>query len=355
MAERYWVAAAQISAFAEEISFLQKGSELSRRSKLLPLRPFLDCHGLLRVGGRATLSKLAYSMRHPMILPGDHALTRLLISSEHLCLLHGGPSLVSASLSRRFYVLGSRRAIRLITRSCVICRRSSLRPQPQMLGQLPPARLVPGSVFQYVGVDYAGPVLIKSGSVRKPILTKAYVCVFVSFSVKAAHLELVTDLTSEAFLAALRRFVARRGKPSTVWSDNGTNFVGAARELKDLYSFLREQKTQGTISDYCTTQGINWKLIPESTPHFGGLWEAAVKSFKKHLKKIVANVRLSYEELSTVLTQIEACLNSRPLTPMPESDNGIEVLMPGHFLVGSPLEAIPDPSASFQSMSLVRQ
>ncbi len=199
------------------------------------------------------------------------------------------------------------------------------------------------------------PDVIKSGSVRKPILTNAYVCVFVSFSVKAAHLELVSDLTSEAFLAALRRFVLRRGKPSIVWSDNGTNFVCTARELKDLYSFLREQKTQGTISDYSTTQGINWKFIPESTPHFGGLWEVAVKSFKKHLRKVVTNVRLSYEELCTVLTQIEACLNFRPLTPMPESDDGIEVLTPGHFLIGSPLEAIPDPSASFQSMSLVRR
>lgn len=140
-----------------------------------------------------------------------------------------------------------------------------------------------------------------------------------------------------------------------MWSDNGTNFVGAARELKELFGFLRDQKTQTTISDYCTVQGIDWKFIPESTPHFGGLWEAAVRSFKKHLKRVVANVKLSYEELYTVLAQIEACLNSRPLTPMPESDDGIEVLTPGHFLVGSPLESIPDPSASFQSISLLRR
>ena len=224
-----------------------------------------------------------------------------------------------------------------------------------MLGQLPADRLIPGSVFQHVGVDYAGPIQIKLGSVRKPILMKAYVCVFVSFSVKAVHIELVSDLTSEAFIAALRRFVARRGKPSTIWSDNGTNFIGAARELRELYKFLREQETQRVISDYCTTQGINWKFIPEGAPHFGGLWEAAVKSLKKHLRKIVGNVRLTYEELTTVLTQIESCLNSRPLTPMPESDDGIEVLTPGHFLVGSPLQSIPDSSASFQRVSLLRR
>ena len=186
-AERYWIITVQASSFVEETSLLQKGSELSPKSKLLPLCPFLDPHGILQVGGRASLSKLPFSKCHPAILPGDHTLAKLIITSEHQCLLHGGPSLVAASLSRRFYVLGSRRAIRSITRSCVTCRRASLKLQPQMLGQLPADRLVPGSVFQYAGVDYAGPILIKSGSARKPILTKAYVCVFVSFSVKAIN------------------------------------------------------------------------------------------------------------------------------------------------------------------------
>ena len=354
-AETYWVATVQVSSFPREVSSLRRGSELSPKSKLLPLRPFLDRDGVLRVGGRAGLSRLSFSKRHPIILPGTHVLAKLLIAGEHQRLLHGGPSLVAASLSRRFHVLGSRRAVRSVTRSCITCRRASLRPQPQMLGQLPADRLVPGSTFQHVGVDYAGPVLLKSGSVRKPTLTKAYACVFVSFAVKAVHLELVSDLTSEAFLAALRRFVARRGKPSTVWSDNGTNFVGAAHELKELQDFLGEQETQRAISDYCATRGIEWKHIPERAPHFGGLWEAAVKSMKRHLRKIVGNVRLTYEELATVLTQVEACLNSRPLTPMPESEDGIEVLTPGHFLVGSPLESIPDPSASFRTTPLLRR
>ena len=116
---------------------------------------------------------------------------------------------------------------------------------------------------------------------------KAYVSVFVSFSVKAIHLELVSDLTTDAFIAALRRFIARRGKPSVIWSDHGTNFTGADRELKSLFEFLRRQQTQGTISQFCTAQNIEWKFIPEKAPHFGGLWEAAVKSMKLHLKKIV--------------------------------------------------------------------
>ena len=125
--------------------------------------------------------------------------------------------------------------IRSVTRKCITCCRYTARPKPQMLGQLPIERITPGAVFDKVGVDYAGPVFIKHGYVRKPTIVKAYICVIVSLSVKAVHLELVTDLTSEAFIACLKRFISRRGLPSLIWSDNGTNFVGAARELIELY------------------------------------------------------------------------------------------------------------------------
>ena len=177
---------------------------------------------------------------------------------------------------------------------------------------------------------------------RKPTIVKAYICLFVSLSVKAVHLELVTDLTSEAFIACLKRFISRRGLPSLIWSDNGTNFVGAARELKELYQFLRTQSTQDVVSRYLCDRKITWKFIPQHAPHFGGIWEASVKSMKAHLKRILGDVKLTYEELSTLLTQIEACLNSRPLVPLPNDDDGIEALTPGHFLIGKPLTALPD-------------
>ena len=122
---------------------------------------------------------------------------------------------------------------------------------------------------------------------------------------KAVHLELVSDLTSEGFIAALRRFVARRGKPHLLWSDNGSNFVGANRELKEMFTFLKESGVQHGISDFCSSQGINWKFIPERALHFGGLWEAAVRSMKLHLRKVIADSKLTYEELTTVLSQVE--------------------------------------------------
>ncbi len=186
------------------------------------------------------------------------------------------------------------------------------------------------------------------------------ICLFVCLSVKAVHLVLVSDLTTEAFVAALRRFIARRGYPSLIWSDHGTNFVGAKRELKELQAFLYSQTTctctQGAISEFCNSHNIEWRYIPERAPHFSGLWESAVRSTKTHLKRVVFTVKLTFEEFTTILTQIEACLNSRPLTPASTADDdGIEILTPRHFLVGKPLSALPDSQFSYRSVSLLRR
>ena len=225
-----------------------------------------------------------------------------------------------------------------------------------MMGQLPPERVTPDLVFSRVSVDYAGPLYIKYGYVRKPTVVKAYVAVFVSLSIKSVHLELVSDLTTDAFIACLRRFIARRGRPSLIWSDHGSNFLGAARQIKEPFQFLRSHESQDVISDFCSTENIVWKFIPEKAPHFGGLWEAAVKSFKRHLSRVVGEVKLTFEELSTVLAHIEACLNSRPLIILPGAeDSVIGALTPGHFLVGRPLQALPDPAAVHQSLTLLKR
>ena len=174
-------------------------------------------------------------------------------------------------------------------------------------------------------------------------------------SVKAVHIEVVSDLTTDAFQSCLQRFIARCGKPKTFMSDHGTNFVGADRELKNLTEFLQERKTQETVGKFCSSQAIQWKFVPEQAPHFGGIWEAAVKSLKTILKKVIGDVPLSFEEVTTILTQVEACLNSRPLTPISSEDDGIEVLTPGHFLIGQSLEAIPDAIESYRPVSTLHR
>ena len=139
-----------------------------------------------------------------------------------------------------------------------------------------------------------------------------------------------------ANIATLRHFIAQRGKPFVIWSDHGTNFVGATRELKQL---MENPEMRQVICGYCSNQGIQWKFIPEQSPNFGGLWKEAVKSFKFHVK-------VNFERLTTITTQTEACLNSRPLTPLPEISDEIEALTPSHFIISCPLEALPDPSSS---------
>ena len=331
---------------------MKADTRLPSSSPLLCLNPFLD-KGLLRVGGREKHFKRPYDAQHPMILHAKHPISTLLVRAEHVRLLHAGPLLLSASLSRRFHLVKGRNVIRSLTRACVICRRKS-RAKPQMMGQSPAERVTPGSVFDKVGVDYAGSIYTKIGAVRRPKIVKSYIAVFVSLSVKAVHLEAVSDLSADAFLACLRRFTARRGKPVLIWSDHGTNFTGTARLLSELHQFLHERETEKIVASFCTSQGITWDFIPEHAPHFGGLWEAAVKSTKKHLSRIVGNARLSFEELTTVLCQIEAVLNSRPLIPLPGDGDNIEVLTPGHFLIGRPLEAIPDPDIPDRSISSLR-
>ena len=354
-AEGYWLSVAQKDSFGEEVEHLKWASALAPKSKLKTLHPFLDSDGILRVLGRLQKSKLAYSAMYPAILAGSHPLTRIIIYSEHLRLLHAGPTLLSSVLSCKYHIIRARSSIRYVTRSCVICLRYSEKPKAQQMGQLLLERVTPDIVFENTGIDYAGPIYIKYGHVRKPVIVKAYICIFVSLSVKAVHLEIVSDLTSDAFIATLRRFISRRGKPKLLWSDHGSNFIGAKKDLKELFAFLKEQLTQNNISQFCSVQHIKWNFIPEKAPNFGGLWESTVKSMKYHLRRVTANVKLTFEEYSTVLAQIEACLNSRPLISLPSNDDGVSVLTPSHFLIGRPMEALPDPSFSYRPISLLRR
>lgn len=226
----------QRSHFDDEIRTLSKKRPLSASSPLLSLNPFIDPSSILRVAGRRQVSEASYDSRHPIILHGKHPLTRLIIRLEHARLLHEGPTLLATSLTR-YHIVGGCKVIRSVIRECIVCHNYSTRPQPQILGQPPTEHVTPGPVFDQVGVDYAGPVVLKYGYIRKTTIVKAYICIFVSLTVNAVQVDFVSDLTSGAFIACLRRFIIHRGCPSLIWSEWGTNFVGAAHEVKELYSF----------------------------------------------------------------------------------------------------------------------
>lgn len=180
---------------------------------------------------------------------------------------------------------------------------------------------------------------------------KVYVAVFVCMVTKAIHLKIVTDLTTDAFLGCLRRFFAQRGKCKALYSDNATNFKGAKNELEELYSLLDSKKSKEKIMTTLTNDKIEWHFIPPRTPHFGGVWEAAVRSLKHHLRRTVGETLLCYEEFETILCEIETILNSRPLTPMSADPSDLMVLTPAHFLIGQSFQTIPSVGYSEQKVN----
>ncbi|XP_011868350.1 PREDICTED: uncharacterized protein LOC105562254, partial [Vollenhovia emeryi] len=332
---------AQRKDFEREINLLTTGAELRNNSYLTHLRPFLDDNSVLRVNGRLHNADINEDQRHPMLLSSKNPLSTLLARHHHASNLHAGPQALLYSLRQQFWILGGRNLSRRIVHECVRCFRARPKFIHQLMGQLPPARVNQTRPFSKVGVDFCGPFICKP-RVRSKALLKTYISVFVCFVTKAIHLEVVTDLTTEAFLAALRRFISRRGRCSDIYSDNATNFVGADRSLQELKNLFETQRHQTTLHNACSEEGITWHTIPPNSPHFGGLWEAAVKAAKHHLKRALGSMSFTTEELNTVVIQTEACLNS-PITPMSTDPADLEALTPGHFLVGAPLNALPEP------------
>ncbi|XP_077266386.1 uncharacterized protein LOC143899738 [Temnothorax americanus] len=335
----------QAESFPEDIKSLAVRGVVSKGSPILKLNPFIDDSGILRVGGRIKSSFLPYAAKHPMLLPGHHSFSHLIIRHEHEAEFHAGPQATLAAIRQKYWLISARNVIRQIVRKCVTCFRSSPKPASTLMGNLPESRVnIPKKVFDKCGVDYAGPLYYKEGIRRNAKLIKCYIAIFVCFATKAVHIELASSLSSEAFLGVFRRFVSRRGCPSDIFSDNGLNFVGADRELRELADLIKNQAVQQQVIDQATSKGVNWHFIPPRSPHHGGLWEAAVKSAKRHLIKMTKDSHLRYEELETLLIQIEAILNSRPLTPVSSDSNDFIFLTPGHFLIGAPITSYPEPS-----------
>lgn len=237
---------------------------------LARLSPFADSDGIIRVGGRLRHANVNEDRNNPMLLPKACVLTTLLVRHFHINHLHAGLQLVSSLLSARFWVISSRSVIRRIVFKCVTCAKFRASSPSPVMGDLPESRIRPVRPFSNVGVDYAGPLVIKEGKRRNARSSKCYLAIFVCMAVKAVHLEVVSDLTTQTFIAALHRFVSRRGVPSNIYSDCGTNFQGARNVL---HTQLRDPAARVLFSAAIPCQ---WHFNPPAAPHFGGLWEAAV-------------------------------------------------------------------------------
>lgn len=324
--------------FETEYNLLEtKGTIQGQHSKLKTLCPYLDDKGLIRVSGRIQRAQLEKDTKHPIILPKGAHLTKLIVAEAHLKTLHGGPSLMMNYLRSAYWIIGARNLVKHHVHKCVVCVRQKANINHQLMGSLPSARCVPARPFFNSGVDYAGPINIRTTKGRGHRAFKGYICLFICMATRAIHLEVVSDMTTQAFLAAFKRFVSRRGHCAHMWSDNGTTFVGASKELKEIVTI------ESSAAEHLENSGTEWHFIPPRAPNFGGLWEAGIKATKFHLKRVIGDATLTYEELSTLLCQVEACLNSRPLSVIDTTEPGEPLpLSPGHFLIGEPILTVPE-------------
>ncbi|XP_037502495.1 uncharacterized protein LOC119376894 [Rhipicephalus sanguineus] len=332
-AERYWLAATQGEAFSDDISNLKAQRPLRKGSPVLPFNPYLDREGLMRVGGRLQFTDNHEETKHPIVLPGTHPFTLLLIKKEHVRMLHSGVRDTLAQLRESYWIIRGRQAVKKVIKRCLICRKQSCPPATEPVAPLPADRVTKGNPFDTVGIDFAGPLICQqSRDVRK-----CYIAIFTCAVTRAVHLELVSDMSTTAFLLAFKRFVARRGICSTIYSDNALTFKRAAKDLKAMFALLKSQEMQS----YFAGNQIRWKFIVERAAWWGGFWERLVRSVKVALRKVLGRSSLNFEELTTVLYEVEAVINSRPLTFTYEDAREPEPLSPAHFLVGRKLTTLP--------------
>lgn len=342
-ARDFWVRDAQGGAFESELRCLRNDTPIGKSSRLKALNPILSSDNIVRVGGRlANAETLSPHARSPSIIPKRSPLSALIVADAHNQTLHGGPSLMLAYMRRSYWVIDGPKEVKRYVKSCVKCFRWRASPSSQMMAALPAARVVPSRPFVNTALDYSGAIKVRASRGRGQHASKAYVCVFVCLATKAVHIELASDLSTDAFIAAYERFVARRGLCVNLYSDNATNFVGAARVFLRSERALFDASVQSTLA----ARGTNWHFSPPLSPHFNGLAESAIRSVKHHVRRIIGDTTLTFEEMSTVLSKIEACLNSRPLHPMSSEPTDFDVLTPGHFLIGEPTVTIPSLNAT---------
>ncbi|GFW64933.1 integrase catalytic domain-containing protein [Trichonephila clavipes] len=210
------------------------------------------------------------------------------------------------------------------------------------MGDLPKERIIPDKVFNSTVIDLSYPSLSKT-NIREKVLILKFVCnIFICLVTKAIHLEIISDLTSQALIARVKRFISRWGKCHKIFSDNGTNIIGPNPEMKALTTLVREREK--SLFAFFAKEHIEWSFIPPRSPNCGSLWEANIKSLIYHFKRVAGYSKFSYEELLTLINQIEAILNYQPLTPLSSDVDDLEVLTPAHFLIGRPITAIVEPS-----------
>ena len=305
-AETYWIRRAQ-----RNVDFSLK--------KYQQLSPFRDEDGIIRIYGRLKNIKVFDENRkHPILLPNNNAINRLIIQQAHEECVHPGHLRVMAEVRKRFWIIGLRSIAKSIGMKCTICRRWRGSALEQRMANLPSFRLNASCPFENTAIDYFGPFSMRYGYRSR---TKAYGVVFTCLTTRSVQVELATDMSTDTFLLALRRFISLYGSPKFVRSDNGSNFVGAANELREMIkSWKSDTNERKKLVNICNSHGIKWTFSTPLASHHNGAVESMVKSVKTSLNKLLKNQVYKEEEYRTIFAQVTSIINSRPLWPVSDGD-----------------------------------
>ena len=325
-----WIHSCQKEIYWKEIKNLTTPKQ-PRLVLVRQLRLFLDSKGFLRCGGRIHNAPLTEDTKFPYLLPPRHGFTALIISSVHAKLYHAGVSSTLTAIRQTYWIPTARRYIKTLLRHCTICRKQCGKPYSAPdPAPLPKNRTQSLPPFTVTGVDFTGALYIRHNHEEH----KVYICLFTCATTRAVHLEVVNDLSMETFLLAFRRFASRKSLPQVMMSDNASTYLSAAEELTKLLQ-----------SDNLTTSlgahGVVWKFVPKKAPWFGGFWERMIGLTKNCLKKVLGRSHISLPVLQTMIVEVEAVLNDRPLTYTSSDIDDPQPLTPAHLLYGRKIIRLP--------------
>ena len=296
---------------------------ISRSSPLLQYSPFVGSAGLIRSTGRIQrLEEVAFDMKHPILLDARQPVVTLFLSHLHCSHHHQGVDYLRAVVQQKYGILKLRSVLRSIHSRCIFCRKRRAQTITPMMSDLPKERLSPQSpVFWNTGVDYFGPFPV---SVRRST-EKRWCFLFTCLTTRAIHIEIVSSMDTSSCIMGIERFIARRGKPSIIWSDNGTNFVAAEKELVSTV-----ESWYSSAPPLLADKAIKWKFNPPAAPHHGGAWERLVRSCKQVFYAILGNQKLTDEVLRTTFALVEQSLNAQSITAVSSNPNELDALTPNH-------------------------
>jgi hypothetical protein len=327
-AERFIIKVVQHEAFGVEMEALQQNQRVAKGSSLIKFDPFLDSDGILRIGGRCDASVLlTYKEKHPIILPKTSHVSTLIAQYFHKQTFHQGRTTTLASLrGNGYWILGANQLIKTMVRKCVVCQKLRGEPVQQQMGALPKERLEPSPPFTFVGMDTFGPFIVKDRRTE----IKRWGIIFTCLYTRAVHLEVADDMTSDCFINALRNLTAIRGPVNCLFSDNGTNFIGAHNEMEVALDMV----TDPQLREFLCAKKIEFRTNPPEASHQGGIWERPIRTTRSVLNGMADKYKGRWDTstLRTALYEVMAIVNSRPLSIENINDPNEMVLTPNHLL-----------------------